>query len=247
MTSRSMTERPFFSPRSVLSSNTIDYRSLLVMIGARLPDAFTEAAMGLISDTRMIYNMPSMTDIAALSENEIPRSQVKLETIEVANLSRFEFVTVELEGGYRGFPELAFAIRTRNDTLIYLKETDMVRIFSGKYLSEWDTPITVGDMLNNLSERLLLEYLRVGTLPCKLSPDVAREMNPLTGPNRIPMSLASGLAVRIADFNNLPYLHGGRLIQPSDRKVKIPDIPELSTFDLDEARKLNPHFGALAF
>lgn len=249
-TSYKPVETPFFCPRSVLSQNHFDYRKMLCLIGTRLPDVFSDTVKQMVGDTSMIYQVPMLAGIdrfASVDESD-PLPDVKLRTVPVMDFHRFESITFSSNSGYRHAPELAFGISTVDGELIYLSESDVARLYCNKIaISNSHGFLSFGDVVNDLAERQLLEFYRLGKWPTEVSASMRRELEPITGPDRILSGQADYMATLICEINRLPYLDRGQLIRPGSADVEVPDIPELAADDQEEARQLNPEFGALAF
>ncbi len=245
----------YFSPRSEFEKNRFDYRKMLVLVGATLPDMFTEEIMRLRHRDEIIYRSYAIGDFEdSLLKDGVTVTDIKTTTFMPSEIRRFEFITLDVNGEC-GLPELAFGILMRNGDLAFLRESDCSRIFSDRYYDAKSmTSFSVAGMVDYLASRMISQFYGSQKWPVPVSSALADYLSPITGPTQISADAAFSIGKEIANIKNLPYMDSGHIIQPQRRRVDVPDIPELEVPThpnpptiLEESRKLNPHFGALSF
>lgn len=245
----------YFSPRNDFERDRFDYRKLLVLVGAKLPDMFTEEIMKLRHKSEIIYRSYAIGNFEdSMSVDDVRAVDIKTTTFMPSEVRRFEFVTLDINGEC-GLPELAFGVLMRNGDLCFLRESECARIFSDQYYdARTKTKFSVTGVIDYLASNMIRKFYGSQEWPIPVSSGLADYLSPITGPTQISSDAAASIGEELASIKNIPFMSGGDIIQPQRRRVEVPDIPELevptppkSTAVLEESRKLNPHFGALSF
>lgn len=239
---------PFFSPINESEVERFDYRKLLILVGANLPDIFTDSALRLLHREELIYQAPCLEFDASSKFDRSPVSKnITITTFIPSEIKRFERITIEINNE-NGLPELAFLIRMRDDNTVLMSESDCVRIFSNSHYSP-DTGKTMSfsGILDMLAFKSLYEFRRDFNWPRKISKAALDHISPMNSSRGICAGYARAIGEEIAHLNNLPFMNKGKVCQPLKLKIEVPDVPELAKKSaIEESRKLNPTFGALS-
>ncbi|MFP3343940.1 hypothetical protein R0J87_15680 [Halomonas sp. SIMBA_159] len=237
-----------FSPTTDSEAGDFDYRKVLLLAGARLPQIFTDAVRSLIHRDELIYESPSYREFEIATTEESAFINLSTSTFIPHDIERFEFVTLEMESEAH-LPELAFGIRMRDQSLALLSESDCIRIFSNIQQSDPNSePLSFAKLINDLASRSFHEYRREDKWPVDLPSGVWRFLSMAETPHRLTQYHAIEIGERIMRHNRLPFLLGGKVIEPKPKSIEVPDIPELDRSSaFEEAKKINPNFGALSF
>jgi len=242
-----MIDKPYFTPRSVLAENTTDWRRIIGMIGVKPVEVeawFPKLMKSLMSDETMLFKTTAMPPMSALSSESA--LSVTAETILVEDMVNIDYITLELQGRLRGNMELVFCCRDSKGKRHFITESDMVRCFPNK-ISTHNEPETFGDVMNTICDAANRDWFFFDKVPGRFPKEVRKELSTRTGPERLNQSEAKQIAHTIFSKIDLPYMLGGELIV--NRRGASLEVPELENSEptLEEARKLNPEFGVLAF
>lgn len=246
---------PFFSPRSVQSANSIDWRWLIATIGVTVREDSPNLPLimrKLLTDKHFMYRSVSleMTSVTAPSEYD-EASSVTYSVLSGEEMANVVGLSLELKNS-KGNMELLMVCEDNGGKLHFVPESEFVPMFVGKYERGRGSVVDFRAAMVDLFEPCWKEWRATSEFPGGWSDGIAERLSFVTGPQRLMQDEARYIAREMMDRLGMPYFDEGRLIQANslsgDKELVIPELSEdHRKREQEEGFALNPEFGALAF
>lgn len=239
----------FFTPppEQYSKRDSFDWLSVIRLIGRPVEEAFSRLIIQNL-DPNVIMMAPAVHDERYCGDPDDADLAVTSKMVETYCSDDMERITRIVPNVEQGAVSLAFEIKLKSGKLVYLDEYSLGRTFD----SDMASPSKAIPLLGEIVRRMEEDFRREGGAPYAYSNlrhlDCAEYWR-----NRVERTLtrmsggeAAVFAKHLAEENSLPMLVNGQLFgfEPDFSDV---DVPELVNSEVEEAKKLNPHFGALSF
>ncbi|MFP5299989.1 hypothetical protein R2R70_02085 [Cobetia sp. SIMBA_158] len=238
----------FFTPlpEQYSKRDNFDWTRVVRLLGRKIHPAFSKLIIDRL-DKNMIMMAPGIHDecyYADPASDDLSVKSMMVETYCPDDMMQVTRIIPNLEGDA---VSLAFEIRLKSGKLVYLDEYALGKTFDSDSSDNPKTAPLLGDIVIRMQRDYWNEdggSTYFGS-DIHVSPYWKNRAKMLT---RMNLSEAKHLAMHIAKENGLPMLVGGQLFEhePGDKDTDM-DVPELEMSEEAEAKKRNPHYGALSF
>lgn len=233
------------APEQYSKRDNFDWVSVIRLLGRKIHPAFSKLIIDRL-DKNMIMMAPGIHDECyyADPDDDLNVRSMMVETYCSDDMMQVTRIIPNMEDSA---VSLAFEIRLKSGKLVYLDEYSLGKTFDS---DSGGTPKT-SPLLGEIVRRMQKEYWHqdgdatsFGSW-IRISPYWQRRAMSLS---RMSWHEAKEFARHIAQENGLPMLIDGRLYEskPSGKDADM-DVPELEMSEEAEAKKRNPHYGALSF